>query len=74
MGEVRTLTRRTDAVRMAAAASAAYAAGDEDVADLLGAVSTAMTSVGDLPLSEVEMFRWSGVVGHARRIAKRYVA
>lgn len=73
MHNVRTLTRRTDPDRVAAAASAAFALGDTDLADLLRAIADAMRTVDRPALTDVEMWRWSAVVAHARRISRELI-
>lgn len=73
---VRHITGHTDAVRIRDAADLIRTADCVDAAafaDLLDAVGAALLTVGRPPLGETEMFRWSGVVHHARRISAEWV-
>lgn len=71
---VHPITRDTDANRLTAAADTVR--GDcetaDDLADLLAAVAAAVAARHDPPMSEAELWRWSGVVGAARRISRKW--
>ncbi len=69
---VRDLAQHSDTARILAAAEQVGEGDCPDAADLaalLAAIGTALRTIGRPPLSEVEMFRWSAVVHHARRIS-----
>lgn len=80
--EVTSIRRDTDATRMADAALAIREAVDAepesaallDLAALLDAVGGAIHQRHRPPMTEIEMWRWSAVVGHARRIAHRWTS
>lgn len=75
-GTVHSITRDIDADRMSAAASALREQDPDgtaaDLADLLDAVAAAVKARRDPPMSEAEVWRWSGAVGCARRVSARW--
>lgn len=71
-GIVRDIAQHCDTARILAAAETirgADCADAGDLAALLSAIGVALRTVGHPAMAEAELWRWSAVVHHARRIA-----
>lgn len=73
MSNVRTSTFRSDADLLDGAAAQLAGTEHADLGELLAELARVLRGVGNPPLSETEMFRWSGLVGRGVRIARERV-